>query len=199
MSNISTILYDADGVLINSQMSSVYFKDKYGLDGETTKEFYRGPFLDCLVGKKDMLKELPAFLQKWGWKKCVHDFVHEWFPYEHKIHKPLIDDIEAIRAPGIKCYVATNQEKHRAEYMLSAMGFEKSFDGLLASAHLGATKPEEVFFHRVMKSLNITDPKTILFWDDSKENVDGAKKLGINAHVFSDIESYRKVMDSYGL
>lgn len=196
---ISTILFDADGVLINSQMSSVYFEEKYGLDPAKTKDFYKGPFLDCLVGKKDMLKELPVFLEKWGWRKTVDDFVSEWFDFEHKINKSLLSDIETLRASGVKCYVATNQEKHRAEYMLSAMGFGRSFDGLFASAHLGSKKPDHEFFHAILKKLHITKPATVMFWDDSEENVTAAKEVGLHAELFTDYKSYRSVMDALEL
>jgi putative hydrolase of the HAD superfamily len=196
---ISAILFDADGVLINSQMSSVYFEEKYSLDPVKTEEFYKGPFLDCLVGKKDMLKELPAFLEKWGWHKTVDDFVSEWFDFEHKVNKALLSDIETLRASGIKCYVATNQEKHRAEYMLSAMGFGQSFDGLFASAHLGSKKPDHAFFNAILKKLHISDPATVLFWDDSAENVAAAREVGLLAELFTDYKSYRSTMNGLGL
>jgi putative hydrolase of the HAD superfamily len=196
---ISTVLFDADGVLINSKMSSEYFAEKYGLDSAKTREFYEGPFVDCLVGKKDMLKELPVFLEKWGWHKTVDDFVSEWFEFEHKVNKSLLSDIETLRASGIKCYVATNQEKHRAEYMLSAMGFGRSFDGLFASAHLGSKKPDHEFFHKILKKLHISEPATVLFWDDSEENITAAKEVGLLAELFTDYKSYRMVMSAHEL
>lgn len=196
---ISTVLFDADGVLINAEMASYYFARKYNLSPETTVEFYKGPFQDCITGKLDAKDVLPPYLKKWGWQKSVDDFMHEWFEYEHKLDEELIAYVQKLRQKGIKCYVATNQDKHRAQYMLDEMGFKNSFDGLFASAHLGVGKPEKEFFEKVLDKLGVTDKETILFWDDRQENVSGAREFGINAELYTDIGAFKSKMLEYGL
>lgn len=65
--------------------------------------------------------------------------------------------------------------------MLEKMGFAEKFDGLYASAHLGAKKPEEEFYAKVMNKLHGVQKNEVLFWDDSFENMEGARKFGIKA------------------
>lgn len=194
---IRVILFDADGVLIRGEMASRYFEQKYGITHETTVAFYRGPFLDCLLGKQDMHDLLPAYLKKWGWKKSTEAFIAEWFDYENKVDQALVHYVQELRGRGIRCYVVTNQEKHRAEYMLQRMGFATSFDGLFASAHLGAVKPDRMFYERVMHELPGTTKEQVLFWDDSEANVAGAREFGLHGELYSDEVDYKAVTESY--
>lgn len=193
-------MYDADGVINNAFMAfSVLLDMKYGLSLDKTKDFYKGPFVDCLVGEKDMKQVLPAYLEKWGWQGTVEEFMQLWFTSEHSVEKTVTDDARRLRAEGIKCYVATNNEKHRANYMLEQMGFKDHFDGLFASAHLGSKKPDHEFFKKILAQLDV-NPEEVLFWDDAEENVQAARELGIHAEHFSGVEFYRKVMaEVYGL
>ena len=195
MSKIETILLDADGVLIQPEMWSQYLEEKYGIAQKTTVEFYRGPFVDCLLGKQDMYDILPSYLTKWGWKKSTEDFVTEWFDYEDRVDSEIITYIQRLRKFGIACYVATNQEKHRANYMLDRMGFRDQFDGLFASAHLGSRKPELAFFESIMSKLGIADKKSVLFVDDTLENVEGAREFGINTEFYSEFADFKQTLE----
>lgn len=200
MSDIKTLLLDADGVLIRAEMSSRYFEEKYGIQHETTVGFYRGPFQDALVGKLDMYNMLPQYLQEWGWQKTPQDFVQEWFDYENKVDRKIVDYLQTVRQKGIKCYVATNQERHRAQYMLDHMGFANDFDGLFASAHLGEKKPDQAFFASVLERLNIEDKSSVLFWDDDQPNIGGAREFGINAEFYTDFNDFcTKLEQNYNI
>ncbi len=193
-------MYDADGVINNAFMAfSVLLDTKYGLSLDKTKDFFKGPFVDCLVGAKDMKEVLPDYLKKWGWDDTLERFLHLWFTSEHSIEAAIIEDVKELRKKGIECYVATNNEKHRANYMLEQMGFRDHFDGLFASAHLGRKKPDKEFFEKILTKLHVA-PEEVLFWDDAEENVQAAQELGIHAEHFSSVKSYRKVMaEVYGL
>jgi len=171
----------------------------YGLSLEKTAGFFRGPFNDCLVGKKDMLEVLPKYLDDWGWQGTLQEFIDLWFKSEHVVADNMIAHVDELRKKGIKCYVATNQEKHRANYMLEEMGFKNHFDKVYASAHLGAQKPSEEFFRKILDEIKL-EAENVLFWDDSEEHIEGAKLTGINSELFTDFQNYKKTMkDKYGL
>jgi hypothetical protein len=49
---LRAICFDADGVVVYPQLQfSRYLNQKYGISPEMTREFFRGVFNDCLVGK----------------------------------------------------------------------------------------------------------------------------------------------------
>lgn len=104
--------------------------------------------------------------------------------------------IRNLREKGIKCYVATNQEKYRVQYIQDYMKLKPEFDGFFASNEIGVCKPEEAFFQHILSRLNI-HPGEVLFWDDTQVNVDTAKRLGMNAEFYRDFEDFKTTMKVY--
>ncbi len=82
-------------------------------------------------------------------------------------------------------------------YMLDKMEFQKSFDGIFASAHLGHKKPDLEFFIQVMTKLPNIQKDELLFWDDTQINVDAANVFGINAELYSSFPDFQQKMQNY--
>lgn len=196
---IKAILFDADGVLINSEMFSRHLAKDYGISTDITDPFFTGPFKDCLIGNADLKEILPPYLKEWGWEKSVDDFLDYWFESEHKIDEELVQYIQELRGRGVKCYLATNQEKYRVQYMLDKMGFSQCFDKIYASAHLGYRKPAMEFYTKVTEDLGL-DKEEILFWDDTQGNIEAAKDFGIKTELYLSFEDFKNKMKTiYGL
>lgn len=194
---IEVVLFDADGVLISGDMFSVELERKHGITHAGTQSFYKGVFLDCLNGTKDLKIEIEPYLMEWGWQGTVQDFLDEWFEYENHTNRELIDYIQQLRARGIRCCVATNQEKYRSEYMMHSMGFVNHFDKFYASAYLGAFKPQAAFFESILVDLEEKDKQKILFWDDSATHIAGALACGIRAEHYKEYADFKEKMKQY--
>lgn len=192
---IKCILFDADGVVINSEMFSVQYVKKHNIPYEEMLPFFKNEFPDSIIGKADLIEIVKPWLSKWKWDGTVHDFLQFWFEAEHNIDKEIVSVIKKLREKGIKCYLATNQEKYRTQYMLKNMGFKDLFDHVFSSAHIGHKKPDTKFFEFILNKLKKEckfNPNEILFFDDSKEHIESANKLGIKAHLYHNIKDLEK-------
>jgi len=196
---IKTILFDADGVLINGKHFGVELEKKYSIPKEKINPFFANEFSRALTGEVDLKDVVMPYLSDWGWQGTVDELLQFWFSVEHSVDEKLVSYIQNLRKRNIQCFVATNQEKYRAKYMLEKMGFSKSFDGIFASAHLGAKKPDLEFFSKILDQIGETDKESILFWDDSPLNVEAAREFGIQAEHYTTFDIFSERMKKYSL
>lgn len=194
---IKVMLFDVDGVLVNGYSFSGRLARDHGITQEATISFFKGRFGECLVGKADLKEEIESYLPQWGWQGSVDDFLNEWFATEQSIDETLVDAIQRLRLRGIRCYLATNQEKYRTAYLLDQMGLGRQFDGIFSSAYVGYMKHDTAFFEHVLRELKNLKAQEILFWDDQPGNVATAREMGLHAELYSDFADFEKKMSSY--
>ena len=190
---LKTILFDVDGVLLIGEPWDRDLAAIYGITPDSLRPFFTGPFQDCLVGRADLKAELALCLPRCGWQQSVDDFIDYWFG-RHVVDKQLIQAIQRLRQRGIKCYLATQQERYRTNYLLRELGFEQCFDGMFSSSDIGALKREPRFFETILATLEGCSPAEIFFWDDAPVNVETARSVGIQAEVYNDFAAFQQRM-----
>lgn len=194
---IKAICFDADGVVVNPQMQfSKHLKEEYGISPEMTQSFFQGAFEDCLIGRAKLEDVLPAFLRDWGWKGSVDEFIDTWLLTDHVIDMRVIDIVQCLRQNGMICCLATSQERNRAEYMRTRMGFQDMFDHLFFSCEAGSQKPDPAYFQHIEKTLDL-EKKSVLFWDDSLVNIEAARAFGWNAEIYTEFDEFEKTVRKY--
>ncbi len=179
------ILFDADGVVLKKQKEyfSVRFARDYGAPLDEVTDFFKNKYRECQDGKADLKEELKELLPKWGWDKGTDAFLEYWFTTDVEVDKEVMKVIATYRSKGVKCYLATDQEKYRAEYLRRRLDLNNQFDGLFFSYELGAGKSEPKFFEQILHRLDIPAGE-IAYRDDDKKNVEVAKALGIEAKFY---------------
>lgn len=196
---ITTLIMDADGVLINGEKFAEVLARDFKTDKAKEKEFFTTVFQECLVGNADLKESIAPYLPSFGWQGTAEEFLDYWFKAEHSINQDLMRDVQQLRASGVRVVMATNQEKYRTHYMLEHMGFAGAFDKIYSSAHLGLKKPATEFFAHVVTDLQV--PKNeVLFWDDDERNIAGAAEYGIRTELYTDYAAFKHAMaQTYGL
>jgi putative hydrolase of the HAD superfamily len=177
------ILFDADGVVIHSEMFGDHWEKTNGLVPEDMKPFYKGVFSECLVGRADLKVVIEPWLAKWKWTGTVDEFLLAWFAFENKVDPRVTQLIARLRASGVRCYLATNQEKYRTAYMRHEMRFDQVFDGVFSSAEMGVKKPAPEYYEQIVQALG-ADKKDMLYVDDTVANVEAARAMGIESVVY---------------
>ena len=104
-----------------------------------------------------------------------------------------IEIIKKLKNLDYKVYLLSNLKE--IDYEKFIKHFDISiFDELFLSFKLGMLKPNDDIYQYVINKLN-TKPENIYFFDDNKENVDGAIKNGINAYQVTG-ETVKKAVDN---
>jgi putative hydrolase of the HAD superfamily len=193
------LVLDVDGVLVRPAATwGAVLAREYELSREETAPFFRGPFRDCLAGRADLRQVITPFLQEWRWQHGADAFLRAWFEAEHAVDMDLIAVVREMRARGVVCALATNQERYRLEYLRGAMGLADEFDAVIASCEAGCVKPDAPFYEYVERSMR-AGPADVAFWDDTPGHVEAARARGWAAHVFEGVDAFRKqLFESFG-
>lgn len=78
------------------------------------------------------------------------------------------------------------------------LGLHGAFDHYFLSHRIGMLKPDEDIFRHVLDVLGVA-PAELLFLDDNQLNVDGARALGIDAHLAQGLDQARALLIARGL
>jgi putative hydrolase of the HAD superfamily len=182
------ILFDADGVVI---MPHPYFskrlQDEFGIPLEKVLPFFLNEFKACAIGKADLKIEIAKYLPEWSWSKPLDELLDIWFLGESTVSEEILDMVDQSRSKEIKCYLVSDNEKYRADYITNEMGLKKHFDGMFFSCNLGCTKSDPRFFEKTMAELKL-QPGDIMYWDDDLKNVEIAKAEGIDARFYESVD-----------
>ena len=200
---IKVVIFDADGMVIRAEMFSNILSKTYNIPLQEILPFFENEFQLCLVGKSDIKVELKKYMKKWKITKSIDKLLEDWFKFEDKVDKRLLRVIIKLQTNGIKCVLATNQEKSRTRYLLDKMNFDNVFDEVYSSAEIGFRKPTQEFYHYIYKELKkqIKNLKKeeIVIWDDREKNITAARSYGFKAKVYAKFNDFTRYLVDVGL
>ena len=193
------VLFDADGVLtLPEEVFSVVYARSHGLDPEPFEQFFRNDWKPIVTGKADLKESIAANPDLWQWDGDTDSLLKYWFETEDVRNEELIGLIRQLSAQGIPCYLATEQEKYRGDYMREVM-FKDLFAGYYVTAELGVSKTEPEFFQAILDDLKgqypEIEPKDVVFFDDSQSKVDTACSVGIDGQLYTGVEQVKKFLE----
>jgi putative hydrolase of the HAD superfamily len=200
---VRAVLWDADGVLQHLPAGwEASMRPVVGHLVDDVEAFLREAFAaerPALVGEARWLEVLPGLLEKWGIADSYDDALRVWLTIE-----PVAETRElvvSLRAAGVRCFLATNQDEHRGRHMHENLGYAELFDDTFYSFELGVAKPDPAYFRAVLGRLAMPAGE-VLFVDDNAANVESARGVGLRAeqwHVDEGIELLRERLRRHGL
>lgn len=93
--------------------------------------------------------------------------------------------IAYYRKKGFKIYYLSNYSEDVYNKTKEELSFIESFDGGVFSYKEKCIKPDEKIYQILLERYEII-PETALFLDDREENIEAAKRLGIQGEVFTE-------------
>jgi HAD superfamily hydrolase (TIGR01509 family) len=198
---IDAVLFDADGVIQRptvdwratlSGFVSPGDAEEFVLDLMTSE----GP---SLVGKGDFRDAVADVLRRWHSEVPAEDVLALWQRFEAE---PIVVDlIQQLRASGIGCHLATNQQAYRRAIMHDERHYGDWFDQTFYSCDLGLAKPDPAYFRTILQAID-RPATSVLFIDDNVANVKGARSVGLHAEVYDlddGTDALRSLLIRYGL
>ena len=158
------------------------FLDKFNNSAESIK-VHKGE-----ISTKDFFEYLKGYMDD---DITLEEFKNIYVN-NNKFFTDTIEIIKKLKNLGYKVYLLSNLKE--IDYEKFIKHFDVSiFDELFLSFKLGMLKPNDDIYQYVINKLN-TKPENIYFFDDNKENVDGAIRNGINAYQVTG-ETVKKVVE----
>lgn len=198
------LVLDVDGVLVHVEGQDrgtawyARLREDLGIDPQQLHdEFFRKRWSQIVSGRADLREELGAALQRIRPSVSVDELTTYWFRNHSEVDHEVLDAVTewADRTRG-RLFLATNQEKYRADYLWRNLGLQRFFTSIFYSADMGLTKSEVEFFQRVGNLIAGADWRRadILFFDDDTQNVEVAARAGWTARLFTDVTALRKAL-----
>ncbi len=195
---IKAVIFDLNGIFIQSPKLSDRFHDKFGIPIE---EF-------LLALKKIMIKVRnpnagdafaywKPYLEKWGLNMSKEDFFNFWFDSEKEIPE-LVELARQVKKKGIKIFILSNNFIERAVCYGKKFSFLNIFNKIYYSWQTGFVKPSPEAFKNLLLENNLK-PEECIYFDNSKENVEMANALSIKSFHFEKIENLEKTLKDYNL
>jgi HAD superfamily hydrolase (TIGR01509 family) len=152
-----------------------------------------------LVGAGDFADALAEVLARWGSTATVDDVLNLW--HQFAVDPVAIKLVQDLRAAGIHCYLATNQQAYRRKIMREELNYNEWFDQSFYSSELGVAKPDPAYFRTILDTLGLP-ARSALFIDDNAANVASARTVGLHAEQYdldTGVDTLRDLLRAYKL
>lgn len=188
MQPVRAVLWDADGVLQQTPAGT------WDLAVSVVSQF-PGAITGAAIDEDGIRTVAHAM----GLGDHVDDVVSVWWTFD--VLEPALEIVARVRATGVSCYLATNQDSYRAACMRDRAPYDEVLDGAYYSCDIRSAKPSATFFEHIATDLGLA-PAQLLFIDDQLANVSGARSAGLNAECWTHSDGMgrlRKLLDAYGI
>ncbi len=193
MNKIKAVIFDMDGVLVDSepfhiQNEKMMFK-KLGLDiSDEEHAGYMGTATDVMWEKIIRDKNLSLDVAE-----TTSLTISESLPFLRSLLKiepmpGLIDLLEILKQRQIPMAVASSSDPKIIEIILEKSGLKKYFDFAVSSVDAGKSKPEPDVFLYAAIFLNVP-PENCLVIEDSKNGIKAAKAAKMLCIAYSGASS----------
>ncbi len=198
---IKNIIFDLGGVLVD--WNPVDKLRRMGLPEEEVQEIAKNTtfspewnevdrsaiakeqlFAKMLSNVPEKYREDAAIFLNEGVFDAIHSFSYS------------ADWLKSLKERGFSLYLLTNYSDWMFDYHYkNEFSFTDYVDGMVVSGREKLLKPESAIYECLLKRYGLKAEECV-FLDDHAENVEGAKKCGLNGIVFTDFEKVKVELNS---
>lgn len=188
---ISAVIFDLNGVFIESQPLSFRVSQKYNVDKDIFWEKLKSVLKIVRTPGEhspDVWFPVTDYLNT-----SLEDFFEFWFSGEKIIYE-LLNYVKELKKHNLKIFILSNNLQARTEFYRSHFSeLFKEFDASYFSWETGFVKPSLEAFKNILIKNNL-EARECIYFDDSIDNVQAAQKLGINSYLYSGISQVKNIL-----
>lgn len=191
---VKAAIFDLNGVFIQSPKLSERFLKEFHVPVEK--------FLPALAevmakvrlpGAGDLYAYWKPHFDEWGIALSREQFFDFWFGAEKEASE-MTELARELKKKGFRIFILSDNFRERTEY------YAKNFPAL-------GEIPEKIYYswqtghvktsaaaHQIILEENDLKPGECIFFDDSQKNIEVARSLGMNAHVFESPAQVKKLL-----
>jgi len=187
---IQCLMLDVDGVVVHPRPAgggswAADIERDLGIRLEDFRARFFVPHWDDVVtGRRPLTDALAACLPELSPDVTPERFVAYWFERDGALDDAVLADCAALRRDGVRVLLATNQEHLRAAHLMTGLALADHVDGIVYSAAIGARKPDRAFYDAAARQSGMA-PEALLLVDDTSANIDGARRAGWQAKLWT--------------
>ena len=195
MRNISCVLFDLGGVIVNWHNSWLIqdVSDKFQLQKEKlSKEFYKNlPEISTgRINEKEFWYVIGKELESKELINVNESLLDDIFRKRCSLNNSMINLSKELFQKGITVGILSNTEPASYSVIENLTSLEH-FEYKFLSYNIGHLKPEPEIYHHVIGNIPFSK-KELLFIDDVKSNIESARSEGIDSVQYSDYDKLLK-------
>ena len=184
---IDTVIFDMGNVLVDFRWEALFHE--MGIEGEkfdrmakatvlnpVWNEFDRGIWTDEMM-LEAFIKNAPELEPE------LRDLLYNRFTGLLRKFDYTDEWLDRLKAKGYRIYILSNFSRKGIEEVPDELDYMKKADGAVVSYRVKMIKPDPGIYEYLLKEYNI-DPAKAVFIDDNEDNIEAAKKFGINVIRF---------------
>lgn len=195
----NTIIFDLGNVLVrwdpanlytkifdDNEKADFFLKNVCTMDWHTEQDAGRSP----QEGTEALVKDHP------DWEPAIRAFYDRW---KEMFAGPIdgsVQILDELKRKGYRVYALSNWNAELFQRTAQDFPFLEWFDGKVISGEEYMIKPGEDIFHLLFRRYHI-NPAEALFIDDNPHNVETARRLGLDAVLFTTPEALRSELQSH--
>ena len=196
---IDAVLFDVGGVIL--RLADITTLGSF--NGHTEAQPIKDLWSRCAIVRAHETGALDAdafaarMVEAYAMGCAAEDFLARFNAWPREVF-PGVEQLLADLDPRLQVACLSNTCDIHWRTMIAADDMTRLFKRQFLSFRWGLMKPDAEIYQRAIDELGCA-PERILFFDDNQANVDGARAVGIDAHLVDGPDAGRKILDAYGL